>query len=176
MNFEFYLVLRKSWNMNNMGVSASKGRSGVVSNPSPSPSPSPSMSLLPPLPFALPALPAPTPTPTPRTIYDPSYNLSLFGFERFHPFDAHKFARIHRALGRPRCLAPPVPPVPDRRLEHDPTCRRVHTESYLLGIRSRAGSVAEVLEMGVVGALPMFLVRRNIVRPLRRMAYGTGKR
>jgi len=62
-------------------------------------------------------------------VYAAGYDISVFGIERLHPFDAHKpskaFAKIVSAFGGARCVEPSG-------REAAALIRRVHTVVYAL--------------------------------------------
>jgi len=108
----------------------------------------------------------------PVVIYSPAYDLRLLGLEKLHPFDGHKFSRAwqaaRRVIGEPlqqRTHRPAQPATPDELLT-------VHTPEYLNQLRS-AHYVAGVIELPILAALPMFLIERFLLTPMRLAVAGT---
>jgi len=108
----------------------------------------------------------------PTVIYSPEYDLHLFGLERLHPFDGRKYSKSWRAVEqqvgerlRQRTVRPDRPITNAELLT-------VHTQTYLDKLK-RASYVAQVLELPVLRRVPMFLVERRLLRPMRLAVRGT---
>jgi len=108
----------------------------------------------------------------PILIYAPGYDFSLFGLERLHPFDGHKFSRawaiLRRHLGAELAHYWQEPPAPVA----DADLLRVHTSNYLESLASPA-VVARALELRLLKYLPREMIRQRLLRPMRLAAAGT---
>jgi len=103
-------------------------------------------------------------------VYSARYQIHLAGFEKLHPFDIHKYARIYRQLVADGVLQPAdvFVPTPVRREQ----LLRVHTPGYLATLRDPA-RVAEYLEAGPIAVLPAKVVHAGILTPFRTAVGGT---
>lgn len=108
----------------------------------------------------------------PNLVYSPGYDLSLWGLERLHPFDAHRYSRAwsvileqggHGILSR---WTQPPAPVSDQAL------LRVHTPAYLDALHSSA-AVARALEFWPCRFVPNALLQSKVLRPMRLAVEGT---
>src|SRR6185436_13075817 len=108
----------------------------------------------------------------PRVIYSPRYNISLFGLERLHPFDSHKYGRAWRVLrqhfGKALKEMWVRPPLPASREE----LMLVHSPAYLSKLRDSA-YLAKALEVSVARFLPAWLLDWRVLRPMRWATAGT---
>lgn len=108
----------------------------------------------------------------PTVIYSPHYDIHLYGLERLHPFDGHKYSKAwqtaFRQLG-PRLQQHTLPPTrPITRAE----LLTVHTEGYLQKLRS-SSYVAQVLEFPALRWLPLMFLEQRLLRPMRLAVMGT---
>jgi histone deacetylase 11 len=105
-------------------------------------------------------------------VYSPGYDITLFGFERLHPFDGRKFSRAwsllqrHFGAGLAALHQAPTAPVSNDEL------RAVHTAAYLESLHSPA-VVAQALELAPLRWLPRTLVESRLLRPMRLATAGT---
>jgi histone deacetylase 11 len=108
----------------------------------------------------------------PTLIYTPGYDIHLYGLERLHPFEGRKYSKAWQlALSQigdsfRRHTLPPTRPISTAEL------LTVHTEGYLQKLRSPA-YVAQVLELPALRWLPMVLLERRLLRPMRLAVMGT---
>jgi histone deacetylase 11 len=103
-------------------------------------------------------------------VYTRRYNITACGLERLHPFDSIKYRRIRddlvrQGLRRPGDFLTP-PSLSDRDL------LRVHAPDYLRSLRDRR-TLARILEVGVVAALPACFTAWRVLGPMRRATAGT---
>lgn len=103
-------------------------------------------------------------------IYSPVYNITAWGLERLHPFDAVKYGRIQRWLVRQGVRRPSEfvapPPLSEQEL------RSVHTAEYLASLR-RPDVLFGILEVPVVRYLPAWVTNWRVLRPMRYSSSGT---
>jgi histone deacetylase 11 len=101
-------------------------------------------------------------------IYHPKYNITVFGLERLHPFDGRKYRRIANALVARglRSRGDFLRPTPIGQTE----LLQVHTPEYLRSLRD-ARVLASILEVPIVGRLPVWFVDWRVLLPMR---YATG--
>ena len=103
-------------------------------------------------------------------VYSPHYNITAFGLERRHPFDAVKYRRIHdwlirQGLRKASDFIQPTPCRPDDLL-------RCHSVRYLRSLRDRR-VLAYILELPFLRYLPAFLIDWRVLRPMRWATGGT---
>lgn len=108
----------------------------------------------------------------PRIFYSPSYDVSLWGIERLHPFDSRKssraWQRISDALGT---LAQDVSARPSGPAEKV-ILEQVHTKAYLESLRySRV--VAQTMEIALLRLLPGGALDKRILLPMRWATQGS---
>jgi len=105
-------------------------------------------------------------------VYSPDYDFSLYGLERLHPFDGHKFSRawtlICKELGPQleRYWIEPGEPVSDDEL------LRVHCREYLASLASPI-VVARALELSAIQLMPRWIIQHRLLRPMRLAVAGT---
>ncbi len=101
-------------------------------------------------------------------VYHKIYNISFFGMEKLHPFDAGKWGKIYKFLKDARLLTDKTTVTPAEASEAD--LRVVHTKKYLNSLKWSA-KVAVIMEVPPVALLPNFIVNRKALKPFR---YHTG--
>ncbi|GBF94944.1 hypothetical protein Rsub_07445 [Raphidocelis subcapitata] len=109
-------------------------------------------------------------------VYSEAYNISLFGVEKLHPFDAAKFRRVVDGLAargvisdRGRGGGDLVEPLeaPEAALLD------VHTPGYLGRLKSSSRKVAEVMELAPLAVLPAGTLDKKVLAPMRTHVAGT---
>jgi histone deacetylase 11 len=107
-----------------------------------------------------------------KIVFSPRYDLSLFGLERAHPFDARKYGRAFSLLNErvgaslsARVAAPAAP-------ASDEVLLKVHTREYLSSLGSSA-TVAKAIEVGVARFVPNSILRQKVLAPMRWAVAGT---
>ncbi|WP_020474887.1 histone deacetylase family protein [Zavarzinella formosa] len=105
-------------------------------------------------------------------VYNRRYDIGFLGLERLHPFDSRKYGRawreLNRLVGR------------DLRRYHIPVDRGVSDEELLLAHSpeylarmSQSKNIVAALEIPSLRRAPAFLLRWNVLRPMRWAARGT---
>ena len=107
-----------------------------------------------------------------RIVYSPHYNISCFGLERRHPFDAQKYGRAWKLLRREFGAQLTAQHISVDRPVSDAELRLVHAPEYLRSLRSPA-CVAEALEIPLLRRLPHWLTAWRVLRPMRWAARGS---
>jgi histone deacetylase 11 len=108
----------------------------------------------------------------PHIFYSDHYDISLWGIEKLHPFDANKprraLQRIRTALGSrlDGMLQAPGGPVSAEAL------RSVHAQGYLDSL-GRSSVVAQALEVWPLRLLPSSIIERHALEPMRWAVQGT---
>ncbi len=100
--------------------------------------------------------------------YRPEYNISLFGIEKFHPFDSKKFGRIFKELimlGTLHSDEVVAPPFPSEEL-----LLKVHSRAYLDSLKVPS-VLRDILEISILSLLPASVTERQVLHPMR---YATG--
>eukprot|EP00741_Cyanophora_paradoxa_P022918 tig00021525_g22138.t1 len=101
-------------------------------------------------------------------VYSEKYNITFFGLEKLHPFDAAKYAKVYKYLIESKAVRHEhfvrPEPVTEEQL------RQVHTERYLESLKSSV-QVAMITEVPPVAILPSAVVKRNVLVPFQ---YATG--
>lgn len=105
-------------------------------------------------------------------VYSPSYDFSLFGFERLHPFDAKKFGRAFSLIRENFGVALPSRVVAPTAPASDEVLAQVHTPEYMASLRS-SSTVAKALEIAAARLLPNAILQRNVLDPMRHAVAGT---
>src|SRR5262249_909317 len=90
------------------------------------------------------------------------------GFEKLHPFDINKYAKIYRQLVTDNLLRPANVYVPEEISRTD--ILRVHTAGYLENLRN-SKKLAKYLEAPLAEWLPAGIADRRLLRAFR---YSTG--
>lgn len=107
-----------------------------------------------------------------KIVYSPHYNITFFGIERMHPFDSRKYGRAWAVLKNEfgsRLLKHYVPvekPISENEL------LAAHSPDYLASLRSSA-TLASALEIPLIRALPAWMVRWRVLRPMRWAVQGS---
>ena len=103
-------------------------------------------------------------------VYSTNYDINVAGFERLHPFDIRKYAKIYLQLQTDGYLRPEDVFVPE------PLSREqillVHTDSFLESLQE-SQRVAQYLEAGFVGMFPAATVDATVLRSFRWASGGT---
>lgn len=108
----------------------------------------------------------------PRIVYDRRYDIGLFGLERLHPFDTHKYSRaydlLERQFGRRLRQATSVVSRPVGREE----LLAAHSAEYLERLKN-AAYLAGALEMPPLRRLPAWVTDWRVLKPMRWATAGT---
>ncbi len=102
-------------------------------------------------------------------VYSKQYNISILGFEKFYPFDIHKYERIHDQLIRVGVMREEDFLIPEDVREED--LLLVHSPEYLKRVRTARGT-ARCLEFPAVRLLGPFS-RPLVVKPFEKATAGT---
>lgn len=103
-------------------------------------------------------------------VYNDAYNISFYGLEKVHPFDAGKWGKVFAALKRAGLLTDENFYKPHEATEEELLV--VHPPSYINKLRWSA-YVATVTEVPLVAMLPNCVVQRRVLRPFRYQTAGT---
>lgn len=103
-------------------------------------------------------------------VYSRYYQIDMGGFEKLHPFDIHKYARIYLKLVTEGQIKPQDVFVPEA--VRDDQVRLVQSQAFLDSLADPA-TVARYLEAPVVGLVPAGLIEAGIVRSFRTATGGT---
>lgn len=114
----------------------------------------------------------PTPNQLPL-VYSEAYNISLFGIEKLHPFDAAKFKRVVKGLKSRGILTDPGHQLVKPREATEQLLLDVHTPEYLGRLRSSSRKVAEVMELAPLAVLPPGVLDSKVLAPMRTHTAGT---
>lgn len=101
-----------------------------------------------------------------KLVYTRRYNIGFFGVERLHPFDARKYGRAWRAVGRKARILRNSAWVGVPRPASFADLMAVHEPAYLDRLRQPA-ELARALELPLVQRLPGWAVRWAVLRPMR---------
>jgi len=107
-----------------------------------------------------------------RIVYESRFNIGFHGIEKhWHPFDTQKYRRAWKLVRTDR------PDLVDRRLRvsgevADADLRLVHSADYLATLADRR-TVASIVEVPQLARLPMCLLDRILLRPMRLQTAGT---
>ena len=109
---------------------------------------------------------------TPTIYYSESYDISMLGMEKLHPFDSRKssrsLAKIRSALGK---QAETLLRTPQTSSTRD-VLELVHSRGYLENLR-RSRVIAKALELWCLSFVPATALDRGILLPMRWVVQGT---
>ncbi|TRU32257.1 MAG: histone deacetylase [Microcystis aeruginosa Ma_MB_F_20061100_S20] len=109
----------------------------------------------------------------PKVIYSPHYDIQCFGIEKLHPFDGCKYGRswqeIENEFGGDLISKWSV--SPKSQVTNDELLT-VHSEDYLSLLKSPQ-YVARAIELPFLGILPIWLLDKIVVEPMRWATKGT---
>lgn len=103
-------------------------------------------------------------------VYSDAYNISFYGLEKVHPFDAGKWGKVFTALRRAGLLTDSNFYEPHEATDEELLV--VHTPSYINKLRWSA-YVATVTEVPFMAVLPNCVVQRRVLKPFRFQTAGT---
>jgi histone deacetylase 11 len=106
-----------------------------------------------------------------RIVYSPDYDFSLYGLDKLHYFDAHKFSKAWNLLlqnepSAKHYLYSPEKPCSDQYLAI------AHTEQYIHSLQ-KSSVIAEVIEVGLAKFVPASILKENLLKPIRLATQGT---
>jgi histone deacetylase 11 len=101
-----------------------------------------------------------------KIVYSPHYNISFFGIERFHPFDAKKYGRTWNVLQQQFGSKLSNHHLAVDRPVSDEELLLVHSREYLASLHSPA-KLASILELPAIRFLPAWLTAWCVLRPMR---------
>ncbi|CAL4236641.1 unnamed protein product [Meganyctiphanes norvegica] len=101
-------------------------------------------------------------------VYRPEYNISLFGMEKLHPFDAGKWGNVIKCLDKKKVIKNCKIVSPEEARDED--LLLVHSPGYIRSLKW-SFNVAKITEVPPVALLPNCIVQERILRPFR---YQTG--
>ncbi|CAM9296993.1 unnamed protein product [Chrysoparadoxa australica] len=93
-------------------------------------------------------------------VYEERYNFGLWGFERFHPFDAQKFSRIITGMKKGGMLK--MAPISPSRPAGNEHLGFIHTQDYLESLQDPA-VMARVAEFPLLALLPRAIAKRKFL-------------
>ena len=108
----------------------------------------------------------------PKVVYSPEYDVRFLGLEKLHPFDSCKYSRTWDALLEQfgdhlqQSSICPAAPAPEKMLQ------TVHTDTYLKQLR-KSRFVAGVLELASLRFMPIEILDRCVLQPMRLATMGT---
>lgn len=103
-------------------------------------------------------------------VYSDAYNISFYGLEKVHPFDAGKWGKVFTALRRAGLLTDSNFYEPHEATDEELLV--VHTPSYINRLKWSA-YVATVTEVPFMAMLPNCVVQRRVLKPFRFQTAGT---
>lgn len=101
-------------------------------------------------------------------VYSDNYDITLLGIQKLHPFDSEKYGKIEKHLidnldfKKEQLYAP-------KKITNNELLR-VHTIRYLDSLKD-SGVVARIAEIGLLKAVPNFILQERLLDAMR---YGTG--
>jgi histone deacetylase 11 len=109
---------------------------------------------------------------SPKVVYSSRYDIRFLGLEKFHPFDSCKYSRAWDVLVQrfgdrltSNCLVPAEAASPE-------LLNTIHTADYLKNLK-RSHFVAKSLELPSLGFLPVSMLDRRVLEPMRLATMGT---
>lgn len=106
-----------------------------------------------------------------RIVYSPNYDFSLYGLDKLHHFDAHKFSKAWDLLlqnnpAAKQYLISPENPCSDQYLQI------AHNQQYIHSLK-KSSVIAEVIEVGLAKFVPASILIANLLKPIRWATQGT---
>src|SRR3989338_4264328 len=101
-------------------------------------------------------------------VYSKHYDISLFGLEKFHPFDTQKYGKVYRYLVNKVGINKNRFYTPEIVSEED--LLSVHTPEYLYSLKE-SKNVARIAELGILAKIPNIILQHKLLKPMR---YATG--
>lgn len=103
-------------------------------------------------------------------VYDNRYNVSFFGLQRFHEFDAKKWRNVFKRLKEAGLLNDERIVKPHHAKKED--LLEIHTPKYLKSLQWSI-KVAVIAEMPILACVPNFIIQRSYLKPMRLQTGGT---
>ncbi|MCK4913909.1 MAG: hypothetical protein KAS69_04860 [Planctomycetes bacterium] len=103
-------------------------------------------------------------------VYSKNYQISFIGLENLHPFDIHKYAKIHKQLVKDNLFKARDVHKPKPITKED--ILLVHSQEFLDSLK-RSQTVAKYLEAPMVKFFPSGIVDHCALRPFRYASGGT---
>lgn len=103
-------------------------------------------------------------------IYTDKYNITIFGFQKLHPFDSEKYNKAYKYLKKQlgldegKIYKPPY--VNNAALE------KVHSLDYLKSL-NKSKNVARIAEMPILSYFPNFILQKKMLDPMKYAVGGT---
>ncbi|KAG2488842.1 hypothetical protein HYH03_012639 [Edaphochlamys debaryana] len=104
-------------------------------------------------------------------VYHDSYNIRFLGLEKLHPFDSCKYAKVLAGLQKQGLLHKAWTVKPRQATLE--VLADVHTQRYIGDIHAHPSTVAQVTELAPLACLPMCLLERFVLAPMRYHVGGT---
>lgn len=104
-------------------------------------------------------------------VYSNDYNIRFLGFQKLHPFDTEKYQKI--ALHLKKTLAISKQHLHKQTNEiSEKDLLKVHSKAYLKNLENKQ-NIAQVTEMPLLAKLPFFLLKNNLLKPIKKAVAGT---
>ncbi|GMT09026.1 hypothetical protein PFISCL1PPCAC_323 [Pristionchus fissidentatus] len=103
-------------------------------------------------------------------VFHPEYDISFFGLEKYHPFDAGKWGTVFRLLEEWGLVSPTTVVHPEEATRRDLLI--VHTSRYLNSLYSPC-VCARIFEMNFLCLMPYFVTNKYLLRKMRLQVGGT---
>ncbi|GMR56589.1 hypothetical protein PMAYCL1PPCAC_26784, partial [Pristionchus mayeri] len=103
-------------------------------------------------------------------VFHPEYDISFFGLEKYHPFDAAKWGNVYRLLEEWGLVSPSTVVHPEEATRRDLLI--AHTPRYLNSLYSPC-VCARIFEMAFLCIMPYFITNKYLLRKMRLHVGGT---
>jgi histone deacetylase 11 len=104
-------------------------------------------------------------------VYHQSYDISMFGIEKIHPFDSTKYGKVYNALCKKLQLDERYFYAPEQQIA-DKDLLLVHGQAYLDSLYS-SSVIERIAGVPLLRLVPNFLLQRCILKPMRYATAGT---
>ena len=112
----------------------------------------------------------PMPTEKLPIVYSKDYNISFYGIQRLHPFDTEKYQKVAQHLGKSLNLS--IQQFHEPHSISDEELLKVHSQAYLESLK-QSSVIAGVAEMGILSKLPISILNKKLLKPIRKATAGT---
>jgi len=103
-------------------------------------------------------------------VYHDKYDISFGGIERLHPFDTHKYSKVHTYLSKQFGLSKDQFYTPEIVSQQDMLL--VHTPEYL-NMLNKSSVLAGIADMPFLAVMPNWLLQKHLMLPMKFATGGT---
>ncbi|KAJ6222731.1 hypothetical protein RDWZM_001276 [Blomia tropicalis] len=106
-------------------------------------------------------------------IYRSEYNIRFWGLEHLHPFDTNKWGRVNSALIESLANKNLIRLIEPNHSITDHELALVHDDKFIHDVNHKKSMIVSTSEVCLLYLIPMRLLQRHLIRPLRYQTTGT---